>query len=135
MLAVKLGVMGGYSMYIHGAYTMYSMHIHTCNVCSLFDNNEARYQKLKSHIEHYIIIQYGLSIFHYDEATNTYDADVFNIYLLPHAFGAVDRPFRFQSSSVEFLCRYKFDFNKVYCHTRHSVQERRRVSKAVSVCL
>lgn len=80
---------------------------------SLFDSNKARYKKMKSHIKNYVIIQFGLAAFHYDETTNSYSADVFNVYLFPRSFSTADVSFKFQSTSVQFLCRYNFDFNKV----------------------
>jgi poly(A)-specific ribonuclease len=64
---------------------------------------------MKSHIKNYVIIQFGLAAFHFNETTNSYSADVFNVYLFPR----LDVSFKFQSTSVQFLCRYNFDFNKV----------------------
>ncbi|KAF4529283.1 hypothetical protein B566_EDAN017713, partial [Ephemera danica] len=79
---------------------------------SLFDSNEERYVKMKSHISGFSIIQYGLSAFQYDAATNSYSADVYNIYLFPRSMGLGMTGLHFQSGAVEFLCRHGFDFNK-----------------------
>lgn len=80
---------------------------------TFFDTVEERYSILKQNIEHFIILQFGLSAFHYDRETNLYAADVYNFYLFPHSFGSIDSRFLCQASSLEFLCQNNFNFNKV----------------------
>jgi len=60
-----------------------------------------------------VIIQFGVSVFSLDPETGNYVSEVFTIYLFPGTTGRKDSSLKFQASSVEFLCRYQFDFNKV----------------------
>jgi len=44
----------------------------------------------------------------------SYFTDTYNFYLFPRCYGLnTDSINSFQSSSVEFLCKYDFDFNKM----------------------
>lgn len=80
---------------------------------TFFDTVEERYSILKQNIEHFVILQFGLSAFHYDRETNQYAADVYNFYLFPHSFGSTESRFLCQASALEFLCQNNFNFNKV----------------------
>ena len=79
---------------------------------SLFDDAQARYTKLSQPRLHSIISQFGLSIFEQDVTKNTYYARTYNFYISPRSFASVDESFVCQASSLEFLMRYNFDFNK-----------------------
>ena len=58
------------------------------------------------------IIQLGLSIF--TEKSHEYTAETYNFYLCPRSFGSLDKRFLCQASSLEFLSRHHFDFQKTY---------------------
>ena len=79
---------------------------------SLFDTIQDRYTKLSQPPVHSIISQIGLSIFDQNVEKNTYSASTFNFYICPRSFASIDEAFVCQASSLEFLSRYKFDFNK-----------------------
>ncbi|XP_045172310.2 poly(A)-specific ribonuclease PNLDC1-like isoform X2 [Mercenaria mercenaria] len=79
---------------------------------SLFDDGAERYKKLRKTITQITICQLGLSIFTKDQKENRYGAKTYNFYLYPQSFGPVDERFFCQASSLQFLCKYDFDFNK-----------------------
>ena len=80
---------------------------------SLFDDGNQRYSKLRVSAQRSIISQVGLSFFFQDKATLNYEVDSFNFYLCPRSCGNQDQRFLCQASSIEFLTRHNFDFNKV----------------------
>ena len=79
---------------------------------TLFDTAATRYSKLSQAPVHSIISQFGLSIFTQDVQRNTYTAKSYNFWICPRAVASVDDNFVCQASSLEFLIRYNFDFNK-----------------------
>ncbi|KAL4714556.1 hypothetical protein ACJJTC_006602 [Scirpophaga incertulas] len=78
----------------------------------LFDNNEDRYQKMRKDVRHMIMTQIGLTVFQYDRDIDTYVANSYTFHLCPQSFGEIDQSFIFQASTLEFLCKHNFDFNK-----------------------
>ena len=79
---------------------------------SLFDDVQTRFTKLSQAPVQSIISQFGLAIFQQNVQTNTYFVRTYNFYICPKSFASVDDNFVCQSSSLEFLKRYNFDFNK-----------------------
>ena len=79
---------------------------------SLFDDISRRYAKLSRPAVHSIISQLGLSIFQQEPATNTFTARTFNVFVCPRSLASVDETFACSTSSLEFLMRFNFDFNK-----------------------
>ncbi|XP_045599149.2 pre-piRNA 3'-exonuclease trimmer [Procambarus clarkii] len=79
---------------------------------SLFDDGPKRYQKLVSNIRRFTICQLGLAIFKGVPDANAYTVTSYNFYLRPHSCISFDPTFLCQTSSIEFLQKYKFDFNK-----------------------
>ena len=79
---------------------------------SLFDDVNQRYRKLSQPSVHSIISQLGVSIFQQEPATNTFTVRTFNLYVAPRSLASVDETFACSTSSLEFLMRYNFDFNK-----------------------
>ncbi|CAB3386361.1 Hypothetical predicted protein [Cloeon dipterum] len=77
---------------------------------------EQRYLKLRGHIREFCVVQVGVSIFRKDAESGGYTSQVFSIYLFPSTNGGNDVQIRFQASSIEFLTRYNFDFNKMMHH-------------------
>ncbi|XP_018371191.1 PREDICTED: poly(A)-specific ribonuclease PARN-like domain-containing protein 1 isoform X1 [Trachymyrmex cornetzi] len=80
---------------------------------SLFDSIHERYEKNRSHIQPYIIIQFGISAFQRVHDENKYTAEAFNFFLLPRTIPSKNRHFLWQIASLEFLTMYGFDFNEL----------------------
>ncbi|XP_046582765.1 pre-piRNA 3'-exonuclease trimmer-like [Haliotis rubra] len=80
---------------------------------SLFDSGEDRYKKLRCSISQFTVCQIGVSAFVKQGTENRYSVRTFNFHLFPRSFGPHDPRFLIQSSSVEFLCRYNFDFQEL----------------------
>lgn len=82
-----------------------------------FDTPEERYHKLVQGSGDFLLIQFGLCAFSYDEKTRKYIARPFNFFIYPRPFSraAPDLRFSCQSSSLDFLQSQGFDFNKWIC--------------------
>lgn len=59
-------------------------------------------------------MQIGVSAFAFDAENNSYEVDMYTFYVFPKKFHDMNSMFVFQSSSLQFLCTYNFDFNKVH---------------------
>ena len=84
---------------------------------AVFDSLEERYQKLSCNVIDFLLMQFGLSAFIWDEESHKYRVEVFNFYIFPlhtPGIGSPDRVFSCQSSSIDFLIRHGFDFNMVF---------------------
>ncbi|XP_042214075.1 poly(A)-specific ribonuclease PNLDC1-like [Homarus americanus] len=81
-------------------------------VGSLFDDGPHRYQKLISNMRRFSICQLGLAVFKGIPNVNKYTVTSYNFYLRPHSCNSFDPTFMCQASSLEFLQKYQFDFNK-----------------------
>jgi hypothetical protein len=81
---------------------------------SLFDTMEARYRKLSRPAVHAVISQVGLAVFRQLPDPALYEVSSYNFYVCPRSFASVDERFVCQPSSLEFLTRYDFDFNKFF---------------------
>ncbi|RVE48606.1 hypothetical protein evm_006795 [Chilo suppressalis] len=79
---------------------------------SLFDTNEDRYNKIKTEVSKMLMTQIGLTMFQYDRDIDTYVAVGYTFHLCPQVFGEIDQSFIFQASTLKFLCKHNFDFNK-----------------------
>nr|XP_012306679.1 poly(A)-specific ribonuclease PNLDC1 isoform X2 [Aotus nancymaae] len=80
---------------------------------SLFDLPSEWYLKTRQSVQQFTICQIGLSMFSAIEGeANKYVAHSCNFFLFPTTFGILDSEFSFQASSVQFLNRYGFDYNK-----------------------
>lgn len=82
------------------------------------DTPEERYMKLKKHSMDFLLFQFGLCTFKYDQAKSKYITKPFNFYIFPKQFNRTSPDVKFicQSSSIDFLASQGFDFNKVFCH-------------------
>ncbi|XP_063284911.1 poly(A)-specific ribonuclease PARN isoform X2 [Pelobates fuscus] len=80
------------------------------------DTPEERYQKLKKHSMDFLLFQFGLCTFSYDNTEAKYLMKSFNFYIFPKPFNrnSPDKKFVCQSSSIDFLANQGFDFNKVF---------------------
>lgn len=57
--------------------------------------------------------QVGLTMFQYDRNQDTYVGVGYTFHLCPQQFADIDQNFIFQASTLNFLCKHNFDFNKV----------------------
>ncbi|KAI7902881.1 ribonuclease H-like domain-containing protein [Cokeromyces recurvatus] len=76
---------------------------------------EDRYKEYKEATERFLIIQFGLCTFTWDEPTGRYIAKPFNFYIFPTSMtGQVttNRLFMTQAQAFDFLTKQSFDFNK-----------------------
>ncbi|MED6293799.1 hypothetical protein CHARACLAT_014386 [Characodon lateralis] len=82
------------------------------------DTPEERYTKLKKHSMDFLMFQFGLCTFKYDQANSKYITKPFNFYVFPKPFSRTSPDIKFicQSSSIDFLASQGFDFNKVFGH-------------------
>ncbi|XP_041362495.1 poly(A)-specific ribonuclease PARN-like isoform X2 [Gigantopelta aegis] len=83
---------------------------------TFYDTPEERYQKLRKGSTDFLLIQFGLAAFTYDDETKSHTAKLFNFYVFPRPYTrqAPDRRFLCQSSSIDFLASQGFDFNKLF---------------------
>ncbi|XP_057698915.1 poly(A)-specific ribonuclease PARN [Corythoichthys intestinalis] len=82
------------------------------------DTPDERYTKLKKHSMDFLLFQFGLCTFKYDQKDSKYITKTFNFYIFPKPFNRTSPDIKFicQSSSIDFLASQGFDFNKVFCH-------------------
>ncbi|KAI8068731.1 ribonuclease H-like domain-containing protein [Gongronella butleri] len=74
-----------------------------------------RYQELKEASERFIVVQFGLCTFRWDEPSGRYMAQPFNFYVFPKGLfmrSGPSRVFHVQAQAFEFLAKQAFDFNK-----------------------
>ncbi|XP_035827401.1 poly(A)-specific ribonuclease PNLDC1 isoform X2 [Aplysia californica] len=88
------------------------LHFHDDDKPSLFDSGSDRYSKLRRSIQKFTLFQIGLSTFCGDVNTNRYQTQTFQFYLFPRSFASHDQRLSLQASSIQFLRKHKFDFNK-----------------------
>nr|CAD7204608.1 unnamed protein product [Timema douglasi] len=81
-------------------------------LCFLFDNGRERYHKLRQCLGGYIVLQIGLTSFRFCRQGNAYVSTTYNFHVFPRSFFSLDNSFSCQASSLEFLSRHNFDFNK-----------------------
>lgn len=82
-------------------------------IFSLFDTPAERYAKMKANINTVIPLQVGLTAFGFDSLKNSYSGKVYTFYVQPACFQYIHRNFYLQTSTINFLRLYNFDFNKV----------------------
>ena len=72
---------------------------------SSLDTLEERYEKSRKSTSQFLMIQFGLSTFHYDVQKTSYSNRTFNFYVWPKPIHrrAPDRRFMCQTSSIDFL--------------------------------
>ncbi|XP_076839533.1 poly(A)-specific ribonuclease PARN-like [Brachyhypopomus gauderio] len=80
------------------------------------DTPEERYVKLRKHSMDFLLFQFGLCAFRYEQSQSRYLMKAFNFYIFPKPFSrnSPDIKFICQSSSIDFLASQGFDFNKVF---------------------
>ncbi|XP_052737403.1 pre-piRNA 3'-exonuclease trimmer [Bicyclus anynana] len=78
----------------------------------LFDTNKERYDLIKNEVSKMIMTQVGLTMFQYDREQDSYIAVGYTFHLCPQVVADIDQSFIFQASTLQFLCRHNFNFNK-----------------------
>ncbi|XP_064633284.1 poly(A)-specific ribonuclease PARN-like isoform X2 [Lineus longissimus] len=81
-----------------------------------YDTARERYLKFQQGCPDFLLIQFGLCCFRYDDELKKNVAKTFNFYTFPRPFSrqAPDHRFLCQCSSMEFLITQGFDFNKLF---------------------
>ncbi|XP_076803650.1 poly(A)-specific ribonuclease PARN-like isoform X2 [Clavelina lepadiformis] len=88
----------------------------TYNVTA-YDSPEDRYFKIHCNTENFLLLQFGMCTFCWNEELQKYKIQAFNFYIFPFRSsmqGVPDRIFSCQSSSLDFLTAQGFDFNKAF---------------------
>uniref|UniRef100_A0A7N0TZN9 Uncharacterized protein n=1 Tax=Kalanchoe fedtschenkoi TaxID=63787 RepID=A0A7N0TZN9_KALFE len=79
-----------------------------------FDRCDVKYLKVKDSAEKFAVLQFGVCPFRWDSEKQSLVANPYNFYIFPSqeaAAGSRSSGFMCQTSSLEFLARYQFDFN------------------------
>ncbi|XP_058115250.1 poly(A)-specific ribonuclease PARN isoform X2 [Magnolia sinica] len=79
-----------------------------------FDRSDVRYLKVKDSAEKFAAVQFGVCPFRWDGLKESFIAHPHNFYIFPRKELTVDGPsyeFLCQTTSVDFLAKYQFDFN------------------------
>lgn len=86
------------------------------NAINSFDTPSECYTKYRNGSKDFLLIQFGLSAFRWDDKSKSYKHRDYTFYLFPRQEikSASEKFFLCQSSSLEFLAKHKFDFNKLF---------------------
>ncbi|GKD55861.1 poly(A)-specific ribonuclease PARN, partial [Tanacetum coccineum] len=79
-----------------------------------FDRFDVRYLKVKDSIEKFVVVQFGVCLFHWDSVKKSFVPHPHNFYIFPRQeVRGCDTSYEFlcQTSSIDFLAKYQFDFN------------------------
>ncbi|XP_063533900.1 poly(A)-specific ribonuclease PARN-like [Cydia strobilella] len=80
---------------------------------TMFDSPGEYYLRTMAGCKDFLLIQFGLCAFYWDEDAKQYMNDAYNFYLFPRGRPGPERMFLCQSSSLDFLSAQGFDFNKL----------------------
>ncbi|XP_049868780.1 poly(A)-specific ribonuclease PARN-like isoform X2 [Pectinophora gossypiella] len=80
---------------------------------TLFSTPEEYYLTVLKGCSDFLLIQFGLCAFYWDQEENHYMNDAYNFYLFPRGRPGPEKMFLCQSSSLDFLSAQGFDFNKL----------------------
>ncbi|KAG8365158.1 hypothetical protein BUALT_Bualt18G0075200 [Buddleja alternifolia] len=79
-----------------------------------FDRPDVQYLKIKDSAEKFAVVQFGVCPFRWDAHSNSFVAHPHNFYIFPRQEipgDGIAYEFLCQTSSLEFLAKYQFDFN------------------------
>ncbi|KAL0328568.1 UNVERIFIED_CONTAM: Poly(A)-specific ribonuclease PARN [Sesamum calycinum] len=79
-----------------------------------FDRSDIQYLKIKDSAEKFAVVQFGVCPFRWDPHSRSFVAHPHNFYIFPRQENVGDGlsyEFLCQTSSLEFLAKYQFDFN------------------------
>lgn len=81
-----------------------------------FDTPSEYYKNVLLSSSDFLLVQFGLCAFRWNEESKKFRHSAFNFYLFPRPqhSQAPDKIFSCQSSSMDFLAAQKFDFNKLF---------------------
>ncbi|XP_047109506.1 poly(A)-specific ribonuclease PARN-like isoform X1 [Schistocerca piceifrons] len=81
-----------------------------------FDTPALYYEKLRKGSSEFLIVQFGLCAFLYDEKRKKFTHKAYNFYVFPKPPDqrGTEKCFKSQVSSIHFLVENGFDFNKLY---------------------
>lgn len=81
-----------------------------------FDTPKEYYKKMRTNCKDFLVMQYGLSTFRYNQEENNFIQSSYNFYIFrrPINRNIPDNRFLCQSSSIDFLISHSFDFNKLF---------------------
>ncbi|XP_022911261.2 poly(A)-specific ribonuclease PARN-like [Onthophagus taurus] len=88
----------------------------TTNDVNSYDTQKSYYEKVRKGCKDFLVIQYGICTFRYDEKSKSFKHQAFNFYIFPKAVPkhVPDQRFLCQASSIDFLITQNFDFNKLF---------------------
>ncbi|XP_028781706.1 poly(A)-specific ribonuclease PARN [Neltuma alba] len=98
-----------------------------------FDRSDVRYLKVKDSADKFAVVQFGVCPFRWDSASQLFVAYPYNFYVFPREELAGLGPrneFLCQTSSIDFLAKYQFDFNACI-HEGISYLSREQESEAI----
>lgn len=86
------------------------------NNINAFDTPKQYYEKIIKDCKEFLVIQYGLTLFRYDEDADLFKHKSYNFYIFrrPLHKYVQDQRFLCQTSSIDFLIGQGFDFNKLF---------------------
>ncbi|CAL1353899.1 unnamed protein product [Linum trigynum] len=79
-----------------------------------FDRFDVRYLKVKDSVEKFAVVQFGVCPFRWDSQRQSFIAHPHNFFVFPREellSGGPSPEFLCQTSSLDFLAKYQFDFN------------------------
>ncbi|KAL2247704.1 poly(A)-specific ribonuclease PARN [Sesamum indicum] len=79
-----------------------------------FDRSDIQYLKIKDSAEKFAVVQFGVCPFRWDPHSRSFVAHPHNFYIFPRqeiVGDGLSYEFLCQTSSLEFLAKYQFDFN------------------------
>nr|CAD7402014.1 unnamed protein product [Timema poppensis] len=81
-----------------------------------YDSPAKQFSKMRQESMEYLLIEFGLCVFHYNKEKNSFTHRGYNFYVFPRQFSqrSYDPQFRCSSSSLSFLISHGFDFNKLF---------------------
>ncbi|KAG8185035.1 hypothetical protein JTE90_017058 [Oedothorax gibbosus] len=108
--AIENAIKGSSFIAIDAEFT--GLDLDSTNNGRLFDTMEERYRKLRNRAMSFIPCQIGISTFTKSETENSYFVETYVFFIRPYMVGSVDKRFVCQASSLDFLSKFDFDFNK-----------------------
>uniref|UniRef100_A0A1B6DFL6 Poly(A)-specific ribonuclease RNA-binding domain-containing protein n=1 Tax=Clastoptera arizonana TaxID=38151 RepID=A0A1B6DFL6_9HEMI len=80
------------------------------------DSPDEYYTKIRTGAQDFLLIQFGLAVFKYNESIKKFTHKAYNFYVFPKPSlrGAPDCRFICQASSIDFLIKNNFNFNKLF---------------------
>lgn len=90
--------------------------LNTIRNINAFDTIQQYYNKVKENCREFLVIQYGITAFRYDQEHNLFKQSSYNFYIFrrPLNRNIPDQRFLCQASSIDFLISQGFDFNKLF---------------------